>query len=305
MSITASSNGVCAVVVSYNPDTELLIQLIDAIASQVGGMVVVDNGSEIDVAKLLAGRQLTVLGIGRNLGVAAGFNRGIAWAGEHGFEHVLLLDQDSIPASDMVSKLLETLKWLTDKGESVAAVGPVAFDPGTGHEVGFARIGLFRFHYVSASDTERAVKADFLISSGSLVPMTAIRQIGCMDERLFIDLVDTEWFLRGAASGLYAYGVPSALLHHGIGSHTKQFQLAGNKIGSLHHHDPLRHYYIFRNSILLSRRPYVKWRWVLNNMVQLLGMFVYFTLFAPLRLEHLLMMARGLLDGLSGRFGRL
>lgn len=305
MSPPVTPNGVCAVIVSYNPDSFVLTRLIEALLPQVAGIVVVDNGSEIDVAALLADWSVTVLPQGLNLGVAAGFNQGIAWAADNGFEQVLLLDQDSVPAPDMVGKLLEMLKWLTDKGEPVAAVGPVAYDPRTGHEAGFARVGLFRFRYVSAGTGEQAVKADFLISSGSLIPMSTIRQIGGMDEGLFIDLVDTEWFLRAAASGLYAYGVPSALLQHGIGDHATQLKVVGCKVGSLHHHDPLRHYYIFRNSILLSRRPYIQRRWVLNNTIQLVGMFVYFCLFTPPRRQHLWMMVRGLLDGLSSRFGQL
>ena len=282
----------------------MLTLLIEALLPQVAGIVVVDNGSTIDVAALLADRPVTVLLQDMNLGVAVGFNLGVAWATNQGFEQVLLLDQDSVPAPDMVSQLVDTLNWLTEKGEPVAAVGPMAFDPRSGHEVGFARVGALRFCFVAAVEGERAIRADFLISSGSLIPLTTIRQIGGMDEGLFIDLVDTEWFLRAAASGLYAYGVPSAMLHHGIGGHNTQLQVGGRKVGSLHHHDPLRHYYIFRNSVLLSRRPYIQKSWILNNTMQLLGMSVYFCLLTPPRLEHLRMMVRGLLDGFSGRSGR-
>ena len=35
-----------------------------------------------------------------------------------------------------------------------------------------------------------------LISSGCLIPLSAIDTIGEMDEELFIDHVDTDWFLR-------------------------------------------------------------------------------------------------------------
>lgn len=298
-------DGVCAVIVTYHPDPAGLMGLLDAVLPQVTGLVIVDNGSTVDLAQLVAGRPITLLPLHENLGVAAGFNRGIAWAEEQGFTQVLLLDQDSLPSPHMVCRLQEALRQLIIEGKGVAAVGPLASDPRTGHTVGFARTGTFRFRYLQSLAGEEIVPADFLISSGSLIPMATLRQIGCMDEDLFIDLVDTEWFLRAAASGLAAYGLPAALLHHGVGDRTAQLELAGTNVGSLHHHEPLRHYYIFRNSILLGRRAYVPWRWVLNNTVQLLGMFFYFSLFVLPRLEHLRMMLRGLWDGLMGRSGRV
>ncbi len=290
---------VCAVIVTYHPDPALLLRLLDAIVPQVTWVVVVDNGSALDLPRLLADRSVTLLPLGENLGVAAGFNRGIAWAETHGAEQVLLLDQDSVPAPDMVGQLQAALAGLLDRGEAVATVGARARDPQTGHEVGFARIGKLCFRYVTAGPGETTVRTDFLISSGSLIPMATLRQVGVMDEELFIDLVDTEWCLRAAAAGLRSYGVPAALLHHGIGDRTAQLRIAGKKAGSLHHHGPLRHYYIFRNSMLLSRRTYVPWRWVLNNAVQLLGMFIYFSLLTPPRGQHLRMMLRGLWDGLK------
>lgn len=301
----ATQNGVCAVIVTYHPDPAGLARLLDAVLPQVSEVVVVDNGSAVDVAALLTDHGVTVLPLGGNLGVAAGFNRGIVWAEERGCTQILLLDQDSVPEADMVARLQDVLVDLTALGEQVAAVGPLACDPQTGHAVGFGRMGPVRFCFVGTEDGQQAVPADFLISSGSLIPVTTLRRIGGMDEGLFIDLVDTEWFLRAAAAGLRAYGVPAALLHHGIGDCTAQLHIGGMKVGSLHQHSPLRHYYIFRNSMLLSRRTYVPWRWVLNNSVQLLGMFVYFSLFTPPRMDHLRMMTRGLLDGLRGRSGKL
>jgi len=298
-----AKNGVCAVIVTYHPAPDELSRLLDAVLPQVADVVVVDNGSAVNVKVLLAGRGVTVLSLGDNLGVAAGFNRGIAWAEERGSVQVLLLDQDSIPAADMVARLRDALTDLTAQGEQVAAVGPLARDPHLGRDVGFGRIGSVRFCFAKSEDGQQAVRADFLISSGSLVPMTALCQIGWMDESLFIDLVDTEWFLRARAAGLLAFGVPAALLNHSVGDRTAQVQIVGTKFGSLHHHGPLRHYYIFRNSMVLCRRPYVPWRWVLNNTLQLLGMFVYFSLVTPPRLQHLRMMLRGLMDGLLGRGG--
>lgn len=300
-----SSTSICAVIVTFNPDQAGLRRLMSALIPQVQQVVVVDNGSDDDMASHLAEFPVTLLPLGENTGVAAGFNRGIAWAREHGYEKVLLFDQDSVPADDMVELLDRTMAELSAHGEKVAAVGPLARDPRTGHEVGFGRMGLFRFRYVGKMADHGVFPVDFLISSGSLIPIAVLYEIGVMDEGLFIDLVDTEWCLRSAARGFRVYGVSSAILNHGVGEKTADVRLGERQIGSFSCHGPSRHYYIFRNSLLISSRSYVPWRWVFNNAVQLLGMLVYFPLTVRPRLQHLKMMLKGLLDGALGRSGRL
>lgn len=293
---------VCAVIVTFYPDPDRLSSLLSAVIHQVGKVVVVDNGSAESLVSLLDNK-VTLLELGENLGVAAGFNRGIGWAEAHGFKYVLLLDQDSLPLPDMVMQLQSGMARLVAMGELVAAVGPVAVDPRKGSQVGFARMGGLSFCYVAALAGEETVPADFLISSGSLISMAALQRIGPMDEGLFIDLVDTEWFLRARASGYRAYGVAAAQLQHGIGEGRVGMRVGNHEFGSLSLHSPIRHYYIFRNSVTLSRRAYVPRRWVLNNTVQLLGMFVYFSLLAPAGFQHLRMMLRGAVDGLKGVHG--
>jgi rhamnosyltransferase len=300
-----TTNTVCAVVVTYNPDPAGLVRLLDAVLPQVNAVVVVDNGSTIDVAARLVDQPVSVLPLGRNLGVAVGFNRGIAWAAEKlDSDQVLLLDQDSLPAADMVEQLQAALARLASRGELVAAVGPAAVDATSDHSMGFARMGRLRFSYVHGGEGGEVV-ADFLISSGSLIPMATLRAVGTMKEGLFIDLVDTEWFLRAGSAGWQAYGVPAAILYHHVGEGNALIQVAGREVGSIHQHEPLRHYYIFRNSIVVSRCSHVPWRWVLNNGMQLLGMFFYFSLVKPPRIRHLCMMLKGLWHGTLGKQGAL
>jgi rhamnosyltransferase len=292
---------VCAVIVTYQPDPAALAELLAAIGPQVGGVVVVDNGSSQDLATPLAGAGATLLALGENRGVAAGFNHGIRWARGQGFTSVLLLDQDSIPAPDMVGRLAAASTRLAEQGERVAAVGPQLIDATTGRKTGFARFGPCRFRYQLPAADGEPLRAAFLISSGSLIALRTLQQVGQMDEGLFIDLVDTEWFLRAALQGYGAFGVGGALLHHRLGDASIRVPTAG---GIVPVHGPLRHYYIFRNSMLLNRRPYLPRRWKYNNAVQLAGMLVFFSLVTPPRLEHLRMMLRGLWDGWRGKTGR-
>ena len=293
--------GTCAIIVTYHPDPSGLRGLLAALQPQVQGIVVVDNGSAGDLAALLSGTIAHLLPLGENLGVAAGFNQGIRWAETQGFSRFLLLDQDSVPAPDMVARLNVALDRLTTQGEQVAAVGARICDPATGHSFGFARFGLFCFRFVVRTSGAVIERADFLVSSGSLIPLATIQRVGLMDARLFIDLVDTEWFLRAAAQGYRAFGVGDAVLQHCLGDRSIRVPTEG---GFVPVHSPLRHYYFFRNSMLLNSRSSIPLHWKYNNTVQLVFMLVFFTLVTPPRLQHLRKMLHGLWDGLRGRSGR-
>ena len=107
-----NSWAVGAVIVIYFPDQEVLGRLLRALAAQVAYMAVVDNGAKESTRSFLQGLaaewpSLEIFFQGQNVGVAAAHNVGIARMRTRGCTHVLLLDQDSIPAPDMVEKLLQ------------------------------------------------------------------------------------------------------------------------------------------------------------------------------------------------------
>jgi rhamnosyltransferase len=91
-------NGVCAVVVTFHPASEVLANL-SQVHQQVQNVVVVDNGSRLEslaplrAASASAGFHL--IENGENLGVATALNIGIRQAQALGAVWVLLFDQDS------------------------------------------------------------------------------------------------------------------------------------------------------------------------------------------------------------------
>lgn len=94
---------------------------------QVLAVVIVDNGSLCDLAAWNSQRGLRAVELrllGENRGIAAAQNVGIRWALDRddvGF--VLLMDQDSIPAPDMVAQLQAGYQELAANNRQVAAVG--------------------------------------------------------------------------------------------------------------------------------------------------------------------------------------
>ena len=296
----------CAVVLTYQPDMASLDALVERIVPQVAGTVIVDNGSGAEaraaLAKVVARfPSVRAIYLDANLGVAAGQNRGIQAALEQGCAFVLILDQDSLPAPGMVAELAEGFRRAADTASKVAAVGPRYSQQLTGETFRFMRLGSLGLKYLPCTDGE-LVRADFLISSGCLFSAAAIRDIGLMREELFIDHVDTDWFMRARQGGWAAYGACSATMEHRLGDRTLRFWLGGWRAIALH--SPLRHYYQFRNSVHLFLRSRYPLRWKAAEATRSLGMFVVVGLLLPDRASHVKMMLRGIRDGLRGRLGR-
>ncbi|TCK42740.1 rhamnosyltransferase [Paraburkholderia sp. BL8N3] len=289
---------VVAIVVSYQPDWGRLTELLRAVALQTESVVVVDNGSDQDVASSLAALgdpRLHLLPLGQNLGVAAAHNAGIRWAKERGANFVLLMDQDSVPDPGMVASLRSAHEELISRGQKVAAVGPRFRDSDSGRISQHVRFGKLYTVPVKCLPEQNVVKTDFLISSGSLISMDVLDALGEMEEGFFIDHVDTEWVLRARAKGYMAWGHCEAVMSHSLGESRRRVWFG--RWREVPFHKPFRYYYIYRNSILLHRRRYVCWAWRRIDLMRLLQIFVFMAMFHPNRFEALHMMLRGLWDG--------
>lgn len=294
-----------AVVVSYHPELAGLEQLVAAIAPQVDVVWVVDNGSPAPTCRALEtlcarhGAELVLYGANR--GIAAAHNEGLHRGLARGLDAVVLFDQDSVPAEDLVSRLVAASQ--THGGGRVAAAGPVWVDERSGRRGAFHRVRGGRIVSVPADPAQAAQPVDFLISSGTLVWLAAVRAIGPMREDLFIDHVDTEWCLRAGHAGWQLLGVPGAVIRHALGDATRRVWLGRWREVALH--SPVRNYYEVRNTLLLLRAPGADANWWLAHGVRLLQLLVFYGLLVAPRWQRTHLMLRGLADGLRGRGGPL
>ena len=293
---------VVAVIVAYRPGS-VLIEELRALSPQVSAIVLVDNGSEGKLRELAAsfGSPIYLLDPGRNLGVGAAHNLGIQKARQLRATHVLLMDQDSIPQPDMVDHLLAAEKRLADSGERIGAVGPVYHDPRLAKSWPFYRMSRFG---VRAHDCENAfhVACDFLISSGTLIRLPVLDAVGAMKDVYFLEHIDTEWSLRARSAGYALYGVCDARMEHYLGDETVAVPFTSRRVQL---YRPYRHYYLFRNALLLWRERHASLPWKVNELRRLLYRLVFFSLFVPPRRERLRFMLLGLWHGLLGRTGPL
>lgn len=293
---------VCAVIVTYGPDAALLRRVVDSVLQQVGHLVVFDNGSgDVDVAALLGDAAgVSLIASPHNVGLGSALNRAYQKADALGFDQVLLMDQDSVLAPGMVDVLGTALAELAS-AERVAAVGPQFRDSRSGVLAPFVRFGFPLNHKLRGGPGQR-ISCDFLITSGSLVPMGALREIGPMDEGLFIDNLDMDWCFRAKRSGYALYGICDAQMSHSIG---EELLPSRAKPDGVIVHKPFRLYFIMRNRVLLYARAYTPRVWIAQDVPRLVLKLVGNSLFLAPRWARLRFMLRGLWDGLRGRTGPL
>lgn len=302
---TNPSTGICAVIVTFNPELANLLQVLRAIRGTVENAVLIDNASRnLDEALIhKTNPGLVVERLPANIGIAAAQNRGVGIARRCGANYLLFLDQDSIPQGDMVARLRYTYERLEREGHKVACVGPRVRMPDMAKLSDFDRLSWIGKRRIRCRKSHDAVECDVLISSGSLVALPAIDAIGPMEEDLFIDQVDTEWCLRARAAGYRIFGACGAVIEHRLGDSRRRLWFGRWRL--LPRHKPFRYYYIFRNTLLLFRRRYVSLKWILYQLRWLGALFLLYGLLTRRRSGELAMMLKGVADGVRGVTGKL
>jgi rhamnosyltransferase len=293
-----------AVVVAFRPDPKQLLQLVTALAQQVGVVHVVDNtpagqqGAFADGA-IPDGCNLVTLGV--NQGVATGFNHGIRLAAQAGATHVLLSDQDSLPSPGMVQSLLATCTSLAADGVDVAVVGPDFFNDVDERSFRFDAIrGAWPFYRrTRPTEAQPVIEVAAVISSGALIPVQSIERVGLMLDAMFIDFVDIEWCERARAKGLRCFADGRARMRHTMGEASMRVWLLNWR--TIARYGPLRLRYQAQNASYLLTRRYVDARLKVALAWFLLGKLYAYAVFGVDRRNEVRALVGGLLRGLRGQ----
>lgn len=289
---------VLALVVLYRPDPVLVANQRAALDGQIDGVVYVDNGAGAPALSRTHGSSVlrpedVVIGDGENVGLAAALNRGLDHIRSAGAHYALLLDQDSIPGTDMVSTLARGLAL--DPSHTVAA-GPAIQDDLSGKPEYFARLRLpfnSRIHNAEQAGSE-FFDVDFLITSGTLVSLDLLSRAGPMDESLFIDCIDFDWSFRARHRGLRLVATFSTTMLHRRGD-----DLAKTPFGPLRVHSAHRIYYMHRNRVRLYRRRHVPLAWKVHDVARMVIKLALLSMFVTGRRARLTAALRGIRDGIS------
>lgn len=291
-----------AVIVLYNPEISIIKSQLESLSGQVNSIVYVDNCSEnflsilrvIEDSKFL---NITFINNNKNEGLGYAQNQGINFAINGGASHVLILDHDSILKPSFIDNLITVEAKLINEKIKVGALGPIYINEKTNEIYPITKYyGPFIKRIIPDKD---AVKASFLISSGCLIRIEAIKEIGLMNEDLFVDYIDVEWSYRATSMGYSLFAVPKSKMSHTVGD--KRMSILGRTISV---HTPVRRYYLTRNSIHMLRMPYVSCGYKLREVVFNVLRITVFTLVSDERLKFLKFSLKGLYDGLRGVKGQ-
>lgn len=296
----SAANQVYAVVVSHCSDAERLVLQFERLLTQVHTVVWVDNASGEALRQLQSrwpSERVYPLWLDENQGIGAAQNRGIEWALARGASHVLLMDDDSLPAPDMVARLLEVLH----AQPLAAAVGACHTDSRRGvARSPFTTVRSGRLHWLGCTDAQQVWQVDHVIASGCLIPAPVLQAVGWMREDFFIDWVDIEWCLRARGHGYRIFGACGALLEHSLGD--KVVQVLGQEIAQ---HAPWRHYYQARNFVLMLGACPIDLPTKIHMVLRQFKRFVVFSTLVPGRGQYCKMWLRGWFDACRGRSGPL
>ena len=168
---------IAAIIVSYLPERESFISLLQNLIQQVDHVLVLDNSPADHLAAQyffdesgIDATRSSFIRLNDNYGIAVALNVGIRKAMGLGVDFVLLSDQDSLPASDMVENLYRSYEGLYTQQVRVGAIGPTYTDLHTGLTYPFQvdLPGCFFYGHKAGSEESPLVEALTLITSGTL-----------------------------------------------------------------------------------------------------------------------------------------
>lgn len=282
------------VITAFEPRDGLLDAVRGAVA-QAQCVVVVDDGSRGDDAERVLARAAQegaqVVRLGANRGIAAALNAGVARLRETPLcTHVLTLDQDSVLPDSYVDLLLAASAAAAADGIDVAMTGP-------GH------VGSMHRPTADGSAVREYEIGTEPIQSGLLIPLDVLDELGGFDEGLFIDGVDSDFYLRARRARRACVIAPGAELAHRLGR-GHQVSVAGRSV-ELTVASNFRYYYQGRNLVTLVRRyAGTAPAWSAGAILREARHLALVTAAVPGRQARLREVAAGLRDGVRGRSGR-
>lgn len=264
----------CALIVTWEPDVAVLSSLVRRLLADDCPCRIIDNGSSNagsmrEAFRHLPASQFSVSWLPDNIGLAAALNRALEQALDEGFAYALLFDQDSGIDAGFSRTMLEAFREASAlTSQPLAALGPRLQDPDSGRRTPFRVFDrcLFRSDRRIASELP-FFDTGFLVTSGTLLDLSCLPDIGLMREKYFIDNVDLEWCFRARARGYALAGTDRAVLHHRIGEASGRWLV---RRGWVVEHSPLRCYYSTRNRIHLQRQPHAPPGWVWRDRIRFL-----------------------------------
>jgi rhamnosyltransferase len=238
----------CVVVVTYFPDKPCLRNL-EKLSARCDRLFIVDNTASYDDSFFSRLKNVSLIKVVKNIGLAAALNKGINLAGQSGFENIFLFDQDSRQPDDFFQKMLAFKADADVLRSDFAFYVPDFFDRNSETYATFPTVKRFTMKHRKCRDlTPIGLDAAVIaVTSGTLMNYSVYKKLGPFREDYFIDFIDNEYCLRAYKLGYKVAVNCGVVLDHSIGKRSKR-RFWGVTLKP-NFHSPLRRYYIARNGV--------------------------------------------------------
>jgi GT2 family glycosyltransferase len=153
---------------------------------------------------------------GRNVGTSGAYNYALEMAESLGCPWLLLLDQDTMVSQEYLGAMIEYSEQLALRAE-IATVVPFIFSHGA--LVSPRRLLSFnRVQQIPLSFNGLCKDKAYAVNSGTLMRVTALREVGGYSEEFWLDLSDVYVFQALHRKGKYMYVAGELHVDHSIAS---------------------------------------------------------------------------------------
>ena len=290
MDIISEKHSCCAVFVSYNPE-KTFVDNINQLIDQVSEVLIIDNNSSRDsklwFKELDKHPKIKIIYNESNLGIATALNQGVSYAIKSSYEWLVTFDQDTPISDGFIDSLFVCYDSVLSK-QDVAIIAPMYI------------IDLPTNDHLVNTNCYRYVKST--LTSGSLMKISAVKNIGLFDEDLFIDWVDHEYCMKARAAKYTIVQSTHTFLTHAPGD--LQQHILFNLRVHTSNHSTLRRYYMYRNRVICYKRYFVfDPAFIFYDFLVGLNELIKMIFFEEKKVSKTLMVLTGIKDGIFNKTG--
>ena len=230
------------IVLSYNGvnDTLACLESLEQQAEGVFEILVVDNASTDGAPEAIRARypQIPLVSLAENLGWAGGNNVGIKRAMDEGAEFICLLNNDTIVPPGVIAELTQA----ANRYKPCLMHPAIDYaDPQEGPQLD-PSCNIPAGKSAPLEQDEAMYELQFAYGACLMIPVEVFHRIGGFDERFFLQLEETDFWLRARKAGMRSLCTVRARITH---AESRSF---GGRM------TPAKLYYIARNTLLLAEK---------------------------------------------------
>lgn len=287
---------ISTIIVTFNPQYDALFPTIEKLLLS-SNVIIIDNTPNTDSSELYNKKfscgefDFEYIPLYENKGIAYAQNIGFVEGIKNKSDFFVLLDQDSNVEEFFIRSLVKEYYAALEHFKKIAVIGPTIINERNNIQ-----------DRTEISKSKNAIngiyEVDVLISSGSLIPVNALLEIGMNNSELFIDLVDFEWCYRAKYSGFNVLMSSNITMKHNVGLKDKKIWLGKHTTIC----SPFRLYYVFRNCIFTLKMKHVPLMFKLRVMLSLPMKFIIH-MTCDNKIDRLNYICKGIIDGVLNRSG--